>query len=81
MMLVDSHCHIDGEKFDADRDEVVQRALDAGVGIMLNIGTGDPNTDNFRRAVAVAEKYPSTFFVLIDGWNMLAGSLVKSFGV
>ena len=35
MTLVDSHCHIDGEQFDADRDEVVQRARDAGVAAML----------------------------------------------
>src|SRR4029079_4417844 len=60
-MLVDSHCHIDGEQFDADRDEVVQRAIDAGVVAMLNIGTGDPNSDDFRRAVAVAEKYPTVY--------------------
>ena len=59
MMLVDSHCHIDGEKFDADRDAVVQRALDAGVSLMLNIGTGDPHSDDFRRAEDVAEKNPS----------------------
>ena len=31
MILIDSHCHIDGEAFDGDRDEVVQRARDAGV--------------------------------------------------
>ena len=59
--LVDSHCHIDGDQFDADRDEVVQRAQDAGVIAMLNVGTGDPNTDDFRRAVAVAEKYDNVF--------------------
>ncbi len=57
MPLVDSHCHIDGEAFDEDRDQVVQRAHDAGVAAMLNVGTGDPRTDDFRRAVAVAEKY------------------------
>ena len=56
MKLIDSHCHIDGEAFDTDRDEVVQRARDAGVVAMLNVGTGDPNTDDFRKAVAVAEK-------------------------
>ncbi len=60
-MLIDSHCHIDGEAFDADRDEVVQRARDAGVVAMLNVGTGDPKTDDFRKAVAVAEKYESVF--------------------
>lgn len=61
MILVDSHCHIDGEAFDADRDEVVQRARDAGVVAMLNIGTGDPHSDDFRKAVAVAEKYENVF--------------------
>ncbi len=60
-MLIDSHCHIDGEQFDADRDEVVRRAREAGVGIMLNVGTGDPRTDDFRRAVAVAEQYDGVY--------------------
>ena len=59
--MIDSHCHIDGEAFDADRDEVVRRAREAGVVAMLNVGTGDPNTDDFRRAVAVAEKYENVF--------------------
>lgn len=61
MILIDSHCHIDGEQFDADRDEVVQRAWDAGVSVMLNVGTGDPHSDDFRRAVAVAEKYNGVY--------------------
>ncbi len=61
MILIDSHCHIDGEQFDADRNEVVQRAKDAGVATMLNIGTGDPHSDDFRRAVAVAEKYENVY--------------------
>lgn len=61
MILIDSHCHIDGEAFDADRDEVVQRAREAGVVAMLNIGTGDPHSDDFRKAVAVAEKYENVY--------------------
>jgi TatD DNase family protein len=60
-VFIDSHCHIDGEQFAADRDEVVQRANDAGVVAMLNVGTGDPRTDDFRRAVAVAEKYDNVY--------------------
>jgi TatD DNase family protein len=61
MILVDSHCHIDGEQFDVDRDEVVQRAKESGIGFMLNVGTGDPHSDDFRRAVAVAETYENVF--------------------
>ncbi len=61
MILVDSHCHIDGEAFDDDRDAVVQRAREAGVIAMLNVGTGDPHSDDFRKAVAVAERYENVF--------------------
>lgn len=61
MIFIDSHCHIDGEAFDADRDEVVRRANDAGVRAMLNIGTGNPHSDDFRKAVAAAEKYENVF--------------------
>jgi TatD DNase family protein len=60
-MLIDSHCHIDGEAFDDDRDDVVRRAREVGVVAMLNIGTGDPHSDDFRKAVAVAEKYGNVF--------------------
>lgn len=44
-MLVDSHCHLDNEQFNGDRDEVIQRALDAGIDRMLAIGTGDGPPD------------------------------------
>jgi TatD DNase family protein len=60
-MFVDSHAHIDGEEFDADRDEVVGRARAAGVRAILNVGTGDPHGGNLERAVAVAEKYADVY--------------------
>ncbi|HEY0174031.1 MAG TPA: TatD family hydrolase [Pyrinomonadaceae bacterium] len=60
-MFVDSHAHIDGEEFDADRDEVVARARGAGVRAILNVGTGDPHGGNFERAVAVAEAYEGVY--------------------
>lgn len=31
MQLIDSHCHLDDARFDPDRNEVMQRAVDAGV--------------------------------------------------
>jgi len=35
MRLVDSHCHIQSDRFDADRDDVLARARDAGVERLL----------------------------------------------
>src|SRR5260221_6154309 len=60
-MFVDSHCHIDGPEYDADREEVVTRARNAGVGTMLNVGTGDPHSGAFERAVELAETHPNIY--------------------
>ena len=60
-MFVDSHAHIDGKEFDADRDEVIQRARDAGVTTILNVGTGDPHSGALERAVELAEKHADVF--------------------
>jgi len=43
--LVDSHCHLDDEKFDADRDATIERARAAGVDHMMAIGTGNGPPD------------------------------------
>ena len=61
MTFVDSHCHIDGPEYDDDRDEVIARAVDAGVTTMLNVGTGDPHSGAFERAVQLAEKHESIY--------------------
>lgn len=55
-MFVDSHAHIDGEEYDADRAEVLERARSAGVRAILNVGTGNPRSGPFERAVRVAEE-------------------------
>lgn len=60
-MFVDSHAHIDGEEFDADRDEVIERARAAGVCAILNIGTGDPHGDSFERAVRLTKQYADVY--------------------
>ena len=57
-MFVDSHAHIDGPEFDADRDEIIERAHAAGVTTILNVGTGDPHSGVFERAIEVGRKYP-----------------------
>ncbi len=56
-MLVDSHCHLDMSVFDADRDEVIDRARSAGVSLMMAIGTGDGPPD-LEAAIRLAEAHP-----------------------
>jgi TatD DNase family protein len=61
MPFIDSHCHLDGPEYDADRDEVIARARAAGVTAMLNVGTGDPHSGAFERAVDLAEKHEDIY--------------------
>lgn len=61
MIFIDSHCHIDGDAFDGERDEIVRRAKDAGVKAMLNVGTGNPHDGEIEKAVRVAERYENVF--------------------
>ncbi len=60
-MFIDSHAHIDGPEFDADRAHVIQRALTAGVTTILNVGTGDPHSDAFERAIELGVKHDSIY--------------------
>jgi TatD DNase family protein len=61
MIFVDSHCHVDSQEFDRDRKEVISRAEENGVKMMLVIGTGEPHSGNFERAVSLAEKHENIF--------------------
>jgi TatD DNase family protein len=56
MSFIDSHCHLDGPEYDADRTQVIERARAAGVTPLLNVGTGDPRSGAFERAVALADQ-------------------------
>lgn len=53
-MLFDSHAHLDDEKFDEDRAEVIRRAEESGVSRILNIGADMPSS---ARSVRLAEEY------------------------
>lgn len=53
-MLVDTHCHIDGDRFDEDRKAVLDRARAAGVGAMVNVGCDLPSS---RRSVDLARTH------------------------
>ena len=57
-MLIDSHAHIDDDRFDADRDEVLSRARATGVDLIVNIGADMASS---ARSVALAEQYPQVY--------------------
>ena len=57
-MYIDSHAHIEGSEFDADREAVIQRALDAGVEIIVCVGDGEVAADSHAAAFRIAERYP-----------------------
>ncbi len=57
-MYTDSHAHLDGKRFDADRAEVISRAREAGVTALLAIGNGDgPGTGTLDCAIKLAQQY------------------------
>ena len=57
--ITDSHCHLDFDSFDEDRDAVVARALDAGVTRMVTICTKLRLEPQVR---AIAETYAPVFY-------------------
>jgi TatD DNase family protein len=55
-MFIDSHAHLDGKRYDSDRDEVLARAKRSGIEAYLAIGNGDgPETANC--GIQLAETY------------------------
>ncbi|SLN66265.1 putative deoxyribonuclease YcfH [Roseovarius gaetbuli] len=57
--ITDSHCHLDFPDFDAERDQVIGRALEAGVHRMVTICTKLRTEPEVR---AIAEKYTPVFY-------------------
>lgn len=57
-MLIDSHAHIDDEKFNGDREAVIENAREAGIEIIINPGADEASS---YRAVEMSEKYPMVY--------------------
>ena len=58
MELIDTHAHLDGEKFDADREEVIARARANGVVKIITMGD---NLASSARSVALAEGFEPVY--------------------
>ncbi|MDD4940177.1 MAG: TatD family hydrolase [Candidatus Omnitrophica bacterium] len=57
-MLIDTHCHLDFEQFSGDRQAVIRRAKEAGVGYFVNIGA---TLDSSAASCELAAKYPDLY--------------------
>lgn len=57
-MLIDSHCHLDFADFDAERDELIDRAHASDVKQMVTIST---RVRKLEGLLALTERYPSVF--------------------
>lgn len=59
--IVDSHCHLDFPDFDEERDDVIARAIEAGVTRMVTICTKLHNEPKVR---SIAEAHPEVFYAV-----------------
>lgn len=57
-MLIDSHCHLNFNAFDADRAEVLANAAEAGVVALVNPAT---NLGDSRQIITMSEQIPNLF--------------------
>jgi TatD DNase family protein len=58
MSLIDTHAHLDEQEFDADREAVIARAAEAGVDVIVAVGTTAVASEV---AVELAQRHPGVF--------------------
>ena len=62
MKWIDTHCHIDGEEFDEDREAVIERAREAGVGKVLVPAIGLATS---QRILKLCSQYPDYLYPMV----------------
>ncbi len=60
--IIDTHCHIDGEEFAEDREAVMQRAREAGVGKVF-VPAIDLTTSH--RILSLCQQYPDFLYPMV----------------
>lgn len=60
--LIDTHCHLDMTEFDSDRDEVIKRAISAGVERVICIGT---DYESAQKSISLSRKYRDTVYATV----------------
>ncbi len=57
-MFVDSHCHLEMEDFEQDRDTVIKKSLEEGLDYILTVGTEERY---FDKVLQIIEKYDNIY--------------------
>ncbi|WP_104697949.1 MULTISPECIES: TatD family hydrolase [unclassified Helicobacter] len=60
-MFIDTHCHLNDEKFHQDIDKVILNATDANIGKIIIPGA-DPR--ELKKAIVLAQKYEHVYFAV-----------------
>jgi TatD DNase family protein len=61
-MLIETHAHLDFPDFDPDREEILERARNAGVEHIITIGT---TSQTSKAAVDLAARYPGFIYATV----------------
>ena len=57
-MIFETHAHYDDRRFDDDREELLQKMEESGIGRIINSGA---SVDSTKKTVELAEKYPNVY--------------------
>tara|TARA_Y100000814_G_C12299714_1_gene391330 strand:+ start:310 stop:1071 length:762 start_codon:yes stop_codon:yes gene_type:complete len=56
--MIDTHCHINDEKYKNDIDQIVQRAIDSGVKKMICVGV---DLETSEKAILISDKFEEVY--------------------
>lgn len=63
MKLFDSHCHLNDEKFDTDREELIKKILSSNMEVI----TAGYSPESSKKAIEIANTYQRN---ICNRWNI-----------
>ncbi len=57
-MVVDTHTHLNMDRYDDDLPEVIKRAEEAGVGLIIDVGV---DVESSQKSIQISERFKSIF--------------------
>ncbi len=64
MKLFDSHCHLDDEKFNIDREELIESLFKEGIEKLITVGY---SLESSKKVIEIANSYPR---YICNLWNI-----------